>query len=638
MSFASTARRALGGAVAFAAVGSMGFALPAMAKPQSEPRNIIVMIGDGMGFNHVDAASLYEHGKSNWQIEGKPGAGDKIAKQDGYGKTPSQVYENFDVQLSMKHPSLDSPEYKSEDAWGDFDWANNNPTDSAASGTALATGNKTHNGYLGVDGNKAPVKNAAEHAHETGRATGVVSSVPFGHATPAAWGAHVESRKENHKIAQQMIDGPLDVIMGAGHPKFDDNAQPRNAEWTWLTEEQYTGLQKDGSDRAFVEDSKGIEAIARGENVPERLFGLAPVAETLQFNRSSLEDAEPRNSNEGRSDGQPIKGDAPKPGEAKKNDVVSLEDMTKAALNVLSQDEDGFFTMIEGGAVDWAGHANATVGNIEEVNDFNKSVEAVTEWVEKNSSWDETLVIVTADHETGYLNGAVNGAADEGSANEDANDEGAADDSTAGEGTADEGTATPAAFAAPAAAAPAPADEGTADTKQWAPMTGKKGALPIDSWNSGDHTNHLVPFFAKGAGADSVSDHVKGTDPVRGDYIDNTDVAKLSFDLMKETSDDPSGKPEDGGADQPAEEPGKEDQQGDDARGTEQTENDDASADSNDDPSQAPAAAGSGPNTGGALPRTGTEIGAAAAIAAGLLATGTAAVIAGRRKRATTDA
>lgn len=638
MSFASTARRALGGAVAFAAVGSMGFTAPAMAETQSEPRNVIIMIGDGMGFNHVDASSLYSNGKTNWQIDGKPGAGDKIAKQDGYGETPSQVYENFDVQLSMKHPSLDSPEYKSEDAWGDFDWAKNKPTDSAASGTALATGKKTHNGYLGVDGDKNAVKNAAEHAHETGRATGVVSSVPFGHATPAAWGAHVESRKENHKIAQQMIDGSLDVIMGAGHPKFDDDAQPRDAKWDWLTEEQYTGLQKDGSGRTFVEDSKGIEAIARGENVPERLFGLAPVAETLQFNRSSLEAAEPRNNGKGRTEGQPFEGDAPKPGEAKKNDVVSLEDMTKAALNVLSQDEDGFFTMIEGGAIDWAGHANATVGNIEEMDDFNKSVEAVTEWVEKNSSWEETLVIVTADHETGYLNGAVNNNTDEGAT------DGATDGATEGatDGAADEGSATPAAAgegnAAPAAAAPAPAEEGTASTKQWAPMTGEKGALPVDSWNSGDHTNHLVPFFAKGAGADTINGHVKGTDPVRGDYIDNTDVAKISFDLMKETSDDPSGKPEEGGADQPAEEPGKEDQQGDDARENEQTENDDASADSDDDPSQAPAAADSGSNTGGSLPRTGTEIGAAAAVAAGLLAAGTAAVVAGRRKRATTDA
>ena len=65
MSFVSTARRALGGAVAAAAVGSMGFAAPAMAEPQTEPRNVIIMIGDGMGFNHVDASSLYNNGKTN---------------------------------------------------------------------------------------------------------------------------------------------------------------------------------------------------------------------------------------------------------------------------------------------------------------------------------------------------------------------------------------------------------------------------------------------------------------------------------------------------------------------------------------------------------------------------------------------
>ena len=440
-----------------------------------------------------------------------------------------------------------------------------------------------------------------------------------------------------------MIDGSLDVVMGAGHPKFDDDAKPREAKWDWLTEDQYTGLQKDGSGRTFVEDSNGIDAIARGENVPERLFGLAPVAETLQFNRSSLAAAEPRNTNNGRVDGQPITGDAPLPGEAKKNDVVSLENMTKAALNVLSQDEDGFFTMIEGGAIDWAGHGNATVGNLEEMDDFNKSVEAVTDWVEKNSSWEETLLIVTADHETGYLNGAVNSSTDEEAAGEGTPSEGATDDSTSDDSATEENPAAPAAFGVPAAAAPSPSEADKADTKQWAPMTGEKGALPVDSWNSPEHTNHLVPFFTQGAGADSVGNYVKGTDPVRGDYIDNTDVANISFDLMKESSEDPSDKPtkqpEGSDSEKPAEEPREDEQSNSEAPRNEQREDDDSSPASDDEASETPAAAGTSSNSGdGALPRTGTEIGAAAAIAAGLLAAGTAAVLVGRRKREAADA
>ncbi|MFB9775551.1 alkaline phosphatase [Brevibacterium otitidis] len=402
MSIARSLGRYLGGAAVLTVAGTSGFAVPALADTADEPRNIIVMIGDGMGFNHVDAADLYEHGTTNWQIEGVPG--EQITQQDGYGSTPGQIYEEFDVRMAMSHYSLDSPKYNSDDAWADFEWANDTPTDSAASGTALATGIKTHNGYLGVDGDLKEVGNVAEHAHETGRATGVVSSVPFGHATPAAWGAHVASRGENHAIAQQMIDGSLDVIMGGGHPKFDDDGQPRDPKWDWLSEAQYIGLLADDAERTFIEDSASLEAIANGTDVPDRVFGLAPVAETLQFNRSSLAEQEPHTEN-GREKGKAYEGDAPLPGDAAFNDVVSLESMSLAALNVLGQDEDGFFTMIEGGAIDWAGHANATTGNLEELADFNASVEAVHTWVEENSSWDETLLIVTADHETGYLSG-----------------------------------------------------------------------------------------------------------------------------------------------------------------------------------------------------------------------------------------
>ncbi len=84
--------------------------------------------------------------------------------------------------------------------------------------------------------------------------------------------------------------------------------------------------------------------------------------------------------------------------------------MTKAALNVLDDDPNGFFIMIEGGAVDWAAHANQSGRLIEEMNDFNKSIEAVIRWIDTNSNWNETLVIITADHETGHLTGPGSGS------------------------------------------------------------------------------------------------------------------------------------------------------------------------------------------------------------------------------------
>ena len=133
--------------------------------------------------------------------------------------------------------------------------------------------------------------------------------------------------------------------------------------------------------------------------------------------------------------------------------VPDLATMTKGALNVLDANRKGFFLMVEGGAVDWAGHANQPGRTIEEQVDFNEAVAAVCRWVRRNSNWDETLVIVTGDHETGYLWGPGSGA-----------------DAT-GKGT-------------------------------WVPLVNNgEDAVPGMQFNSGDHTNSLIPFFAKGEGA-----------------------------------------------------------------------------------------------------------------------------------------
>ncbi|WGH85763.1 alkaline phosphatase [Auritidibacter ignavus] len=547
------------------------------------PKNIILLIGDGMGYNHVDSASLFENGESNWQISVDP-ENDQQQHQSDYGDNPQQSYEEFDLQIGMSHHSLDSPVYDPEAAWADFDWVKNNPTDSAASGTALASGHKTHNGSLGVDDDGEPVENFAEYAAEKGLATGVVSSVPFGHATPASWGAHVADRGENHAIAEQMINGELDVIIGAGHPLYDVDGQEREANWKWLTEEQYTDLQEGNTDFTFLETTAELKDVANGNNVPESLFGLVPVAETLQFDRTALAEAEPRRDN-GRVDGVPLEeGQSPLPGEIAKNDVPTLAELTDAALNVLEQNDEGFFTMIEGGAIDWAGHANATTGNLEEQIEFNDAVDTVVNWVEENSSWDETLVMVTADHETGFLSGP-------------------------GAGTA------------------------------WTQITGEAGQLPVGGWYSGDHTQALVPFFAHGAGADSVLNYVQGEDPVRGQYIDNTDVAKLSFDLLSgEAAPGPGAGDDDeeapGSDDDDAQTPGSDDEDGtagsdEDEEGTAGAGTEDGVAGSGDD-----VAAGDSEQSG-SLADTGTSVAIIALLIAGaLLVAGVTLMVLRKKKTA----
>jgi alkaline phosphatase len=159
--------------------------------------------------------------------------------------------------------------------------------------------------------------------------------------------------------------------------------------------------------------------------------------------------------------------------------------MTKGALNVLDNDKDGFFLVIEGGAIDWAGHANQSGREIEEEIDFNKSVEAVINWVEKNSNWGETLLIVTGDHESGYLTGPGSGQA-------------------------------------------------AGSQPVWNPLENNgAGNLPGMQWNSPEHTNSLIPFFAKGDAARLFKSYADGKDPVRGSYIDNTEIAKVIFNIME---------------------------------------------------------------------------------------------------------
>lgn len=444
---------ALTGTGTLAAAVAMTSAAPAVAADPTGPKNVILLIGDGMGYNHIDAASLYEHGTTYAQVEVDPAAG-TIEHMPG---TASQVFQSFPVQVGMStHSANGRAEYDPAKAWADFDWIAEGATDSAAASTALATGVKTNNGVLGIDPAGQSVKNVAERAAELDKATGVVTSVQFSHATPAGFGAHNASRNDLHGISDEMISGPLDVIIGAGHPLFDDDHQPiETPRFDYLSESSWNKLQDGQTPFTFVEDKADFEAIAAGQDVPEQLFGLTQVASTLQQARSG-----------------DVAGALPF--EVEQNDVPSLATLTQGALNVLEQDEEGLFLMVEGGAIDWTGHANQTTRNIEETVDFNRAVETAVEWVETESSWDETLLIVTADHETGYL-------------------------------------------------------DGSESDPTWTPITGAKGQLPDEGWFSGNHTNQLVPLYAKGAGADQLSATATGVDPVRGAYLDNTDFANTLF-------------------------------------------------------------------------------------------------------------
>lgn len=424
---------------------------PAAADTNDAPKNIIYMVGDGMGYGHVSYNNLFETGQSKYTVDGEFGAVKELAGES------VQVFEDFNRLSMTTFPKGGS--YDPEAAWGSHTYVDKGATDSAAAGTAMATGMKVANGTLGVSAYGHAMENTSERAISRDKSAGVVSSVQFFHATPAAWSAHNKNRNNYTEIANEIINSDLSVVMGAGHPEYDDSNRKLQApDYSALGQKDFESLKDGSAGWNYVESKESFEALANGQvKEGEKYFGLAPVSTTLQ---------------------QAREGAAEAPYSDPRNDVTDLATMTEGALNVLGQDEDGFHVMIEGGAIDWTGHANDSARQIEEVQDFNAAVESAVEWVEENSSWDETLLIVTADHETGYLSGAAE-----------------------------------------------------RDEDRFNAMTGEKGVMADrHQWYSDDHTNQVVPFFFKGAGSEDIKSKIVGTDPVRGDYIDNTTVAKLTLD------------------------------------------------------------------------------------------------------------
>ena len=234
-----------------------------------------------------------------------------------------------------------------------------------------------------------------------------------------------------------------------------------------------------------------FEALAAGYDVPERIVAIARTSSTLQAGREGLGAA-----------------DTPS-GMAFNPEVPDLATMSIGALNVLSQDEDGFFIMIEGGAVDWMGHGNNMERFIEEQIDFNKAVDEVIAWVEENSSWEETLLIITSDHECGGIWG-----------------EGTWTNSVGGGVAADRSAE---------ALTQARFDPAVDTFNEFLAVQDRgAGVMPGYQWASRNHTNDLVPLWAIGAGSERFAQFTRTdlkaaslwSEPYGWDgaFVDNTAV------------------------------------------------------------------------------------------------------------------
>ncbi|MEA2106281.1 MAG: alkaline phosphatase [Bacteroidota bacterium] len=224
-------------------------------------------------------------------------------------------------------------------------------TDSGAAGTALATGNKTKKGHIGCDSLGHPFKSILKYAEEDGLSTGLVATSSILHATPAAFIANNISRNNYEEIALDFLKTDIDIFIGGGKKNFED--------------------REDGLNLIDSLKSKDYQVTTAIDDI-----------NLVNFQKFAVFTAEKHNPEyrNGRGD--------------------MLPKATEKAIEMLSQNENGFFMMVEGSQIDWGGHDNDIDYIITELLDFDRAIGKALEFAEKDG---ETLVIVTSDHETGGL-------------------------------------------------------------------------------------------------------------------------------------------------------------------------------------------------------------------------------------------
>jgi len=288
-------------------------------------KNVIFLIGDGMGPVQV-----------------------QIARRKAVGAAGKLYMEKFPVTGFAKTQSANSP-----------------VTDSAAGGTALACGIKTNNGMLGMDPDQKPYRNLLEAAQEMGKKTGLVATSTISHATPAAFGSHINDRGKEQEIAAQILEHDIQVLLGGGRSH-------------WLAENR-----QDKRDLLAEAKEKGYRIVTDLQQMEEAegpyVLGL--------FQDSSLTTFSPE---------------------------PSIGQMTRKAIQLLSRNKKngtvcpffggeknrGFFLMVEGSQIDWACHANNPENSVKQTLLFDLAVREAAVFALHDK---HTLVVVTADHETGGL-------------------------------------------------------------------------------------------------------------------------------------------------------------------------------------------------------------------------------------------
>jgi alkaline phosphatase len=335
--------------------------LPAVAcaQPTAAPaaggvRNVILLIGDGMGPQQVNLLMLYARYARGSKYPDRTAAIEHLMNDGEVGVVRTEPHGAMVV-------------------------------DSAAAATQLATGHYAGSEMIGVDFRGEPVETVVEAAHRVGKSAGLVTDTRITHATPAAFAAHQPERHLENEIAADMLGNRVEVMLGGGLRHWVPQAANVRESAAYAALMQMTGS-------AYPATS------SRADN--RNLIHEAREHYTLAFDRTALAAAKttPLLGVFANSE----MGDALVEEGARQNEATrrepSLVEMTTKSLELLAADPDGFFLMVEGGQIDWAGHNNDAGTMLHELLRFDAAIAVALDWAKGR---DDTLVLVTADHETG---------------------------------------------------------------------------------------------------------------------------------------------------------------------------------------------------------------------------------------------
>ena len=314
--------------------------LSSCIKTTTKPTNVIYLIGDGMGFGAVSSLLLTTEGQTGFEM----------APIIGLNETGS---------------------------------ANNYVTDSPAGGTALATGTRTCNGFLGVGPDSMQLESILKKAQKLGKKTGIVVNTTLTEATPGAFYAGVTSRKESYTIAKQFTESGVDIAIGAGLTAFIN--------------------RPDSIDMTAVLINKGYDVYLDWKSVleteSEKFVGILQMGDVHRRNKPATKRASA-------ADGAEVCLAAQLAATAEDKDSIRFSEpdvyLEKACMKAIEQlsknAPKGYFLMVESAIIDGYGHNNDAEGMIEEMHEFDRTLKALVAYVNAHPN---TLLVVTADHETG---------------------------------------------------------------------------------------------------------------------------------------------------------------------------------------------------------------------------------------------